>query len=214
MATLAYQPRINETFQSLPPIQSMDRARDIDLAGFNELVLSHQDQVYRQALWILGDETAAEDATQEAFLRAYCSFSTFNGGPFRPWILRIVINYCYDQLRRQKKCCIIPLEAFEEPDQTDESSVWLKDPALSVEETYVQAEQQARLMQSIRRLSPEYRDTIILVDIEGMDYQEAARVMGIPLGTFKSRLSRAREQVQVSLKKLEFTRAQKDARLN
>ncbi len=179
---------------------SFENKKPLDLDSFNELVLAHQDAVYRQAYWILGSEEAAEDATQEAFLRAYRNLGSYNGGPFRPWVMRIAVNYCYDQLRRQKTRKTIPLEAFDENEQEIDTPSWLRDPGASIEEIYEQAEEQARIMKSIQRLAPEYRAAIILVDVQGMDYTEASAVMGVPMGTFKSRLSRARMQVQKHLR--------------
>lgn len=182
------------------PARSFEDKKPLDLDGFNELVLAHQDAVYRQAYWILGSEEAAEDATQEAFLRAYRNLGSYNGGPFRPWVMRIAVNYCYDQLRRQKTRKTLPLEAFDENEQEIDTPSWLRDPGASIEEIYEQAEERARIMKSIQSLAPEYRAAIILVDVQGMDYTEACAVMGVPMGTFKSRLSRARMQVQKHLR--------------
>ena len=83
--------------------QRIQQAQIGDLEAFNELVLAYQDRVFRQALWMLKDETAAEDACQEAFLRAYRKIGTFHGGPFHPWLSRIVTNVCLDQIRMSKR---------------------------------------------------------------------------------------------------------------
>lgn len=176
--------------------QPREHARVDSLDDFNQLVLEHQDAVYRQALWILGEEEAAEDATQEAFIRAYHHMDSYNGGPFRPWILRITTNYCLDQLRRRKTHPTVTLEAHDEYDEEMEPSSWMQDPDACVEEIIERAEVNRRIMQSIQRLSPEGRAAVILVDLQGMDYQEAAASLGVNLGTFKSRLSRARLQLQ------------------
>ncbi len=71
-----------------------------DLDAFNTLIVRYQDTIYQRALWLLGDEEAAEDATQEAFLRAYRKLRQFRGGSLRAWLLRIVTNLCYDELQR------------------------------------------------------------------------------------------------------------------
>jgi RNA polymerase sigma-70 factor, ECF subfamily len=178
----------------------IEQAKRGNLDAFNELVLAYQDSVYRQAFWIMGEEEAAEDATQEAFIRVYRNLNTYNGGPFRPWILRIATNYCLDQLRRMKVRKSIPLETMDDYDEEIENPTWLRDPGESVEEILERADEQARLAQCINRLSPEAKAAIILVDIQEMDYDEAATTMGVPLGTFKSRLSRARVQLQKILK--------------
>jgi RNA polymerase sigma-70 factor, ECF subfamily len=171
-----------------------------NLEFFNDLVLEHQDAVYRQAFWILGEEEAAEDAAQEAFIRAYKKIKTYNGGPFRPWILRIVTNYCLDQLRRRKVRPTIPLDSFNEYDQEIETPRWLRDPSASVEEILEHAEEEDRIMQSIKQLPMEQRIAVIMIDLQGLEYSEAAQTTGVPLGTFKSRLWRGRVELQKKLK--------------
>ncbi len=166
------------------------------LEKYNQLVLEHQDAVFRQALWILGDEDAAADAAQETFLRAYRYLDRFNGGPFRPWVLKIATNYCLDQLRRWKRHATVSMEAHYENGEEIEVPSWLADPGLPVEKQVEVSELQARVQQAINRLPQNYRTAVILVDIQAMDYQEAASALGIHLGTFKSRLCRARSQLQ------------------
>jgi RNA polymerase sigma-70 factor (ECF subfamily) len=178
------------------PLNRTRQAVPCTLEAFNELVMTHQDAVYRQALWILHDEAAAEDAAQEAFLRAYHAWNSYDGGPFRPWILRITTNYCLDQLRRIKAHPHTSLELYTPEDEEIETPSWMNDPNACVEEICERAELHRHIWNSIRRLSPEYRLPVILVDLQDMDYAEAATVMGIPLGTFKSRLARARVQLQ------------------
>ncbi len=193
----AFQTRTHEISSST----IANHVKALNLAAFNELVLAHQDAVYRQAYWILGEPEAAEDATQEAFLRAYNNLSTFNGGPFRPWILRITTNYCLDQLRRRKVRKTEPIDAYNEYDEEIETPAWLRDPGASVEDLLEQSDERARIIHAMKQLSPEYRAAIVLVDVEDYDYTEAAASLGINLGTFKSRLSRARQQLQGLLKK-------------
>lgn len=173
--------------------------RQSELDDFNELVLAHQDAVYRQAYWILGEEEAAEDVAQEAFIRAYQHMHQFNGGPFLPWILRITTNYCLDQLRKLKIRKTVALEELNEYDEAIEDPAWLKDPGEPIETSLERAEVSAKIMHSINRLPDAYRAAVILVDLQELDYQEAAAAIGIPIGTFKSRLSRARAQLQKQL---------------
>lgn len=180
--------------------QLIEAAQRGSLDAFNALVLAFQDAVYRQALWLLGEPEAAEDAAQEAFIRAYQKIGTFHGGPFRPWILRIVSNYCIDQLRRDKARPSRSLDLYDENDEEIEAPFWIKDPGAPVEDILERKEQQAAVQHCLERLSPEYRSAVVLVDIQEMDYVEAAAAMGVTLGTFKSRLFRARLQVQKLLK--------------
>ena len=181
---------------SFPMSSANKAAAPRSLEAFNELVMEYQDAVYRQALWILNDEAAAEDATQEAFLRAYNSWHTYDGGPFRPWVMRIATNYCLDQLRRGKAHPKTSLEIYTNDDEEIECPAWMNDPNACVEEIIERSELRGRILNSIRRLSPEYRLPVVMVDLQDMDYAEAAASLGIPLGTFKSRLARARMLLQ------------------
>ena len=88
----------------------IDSARRGDLNAFNRLVLAYQDLVYNHAMRVMGENAAAEDATQEAFISAYRNLSGYRGGSFRAWLLRIVTNACYDELRRRKRRPSTPLE--------------------------------------------------------------------------------------------------------
>jgi len=180
----------------------IERARKGDLSSFNELVLTYQDVVYRQAFWILHDERAAEDATQEAFMRAYLSLSSFRGGPFRPWMLKITTNYCLDQIRHQKIRPTTPLEEYNQDGEENENSSNLIDPMEPVEELIERSEQETAILDCINHLPSEYRVAIIMVDLQGLDYSAASKTLGVPMGTFKSRLSRARCQVRDMLQEL------------
>ncbi len=186
--------------RTLPATRPAAPKHDVDVQSFNQLVLEYQDVVYRQAYWILGEPEAAEDAVQEAFIRAYRKMNLYNGGPFLPWILRITTNYCLDQLRRQQVRKSLPLEVFNEYDEEIESPYWLEDPDASVEEKIIRTEERAWILRCIRSLPPDSRVAIVLVDIQNLDYTQAAAAMGVCLGTFKSRLARARMQLQYKLK--------------
>lgn len=175
--------------------QWIRRAQQGDLTAFNELVLTYQEAVYRQAYWVMGEEEAAEDAAQEAFVRAYEKIHTFNGPSFRAWILRIATNYCLDQIRRAKCHPVMPLDkADADTDEEHENARWLMDPAASPEQMVEQAELSETVQNCLMKLAPEYRLPLILIEIQEMNYQEAAAVMGLRLGSFKSRLFRARAQ--------------------
>jgi RNA polymerase sigma-70 factor (ECF subfamily) len=176
------------------------QAQNGSLEAFNELVLRHQDRVFRQALWILNDDAAAEDATQEAFLQAYRKLDTFRDGPFLPWLLRITTNYCLDQLRYAKRR---PTQSFEQYDEDGEEiePKWACDPIDSPEQAVENSEVADEIIASVQRLSWRYRIPIILVDLQDLGYEEASAVMRIPIGTFKSRLCRARQKLCVDLQK-------------
>jgi len=177
----------------------IQKAQKGSLEAFNQLVLNYQDLVYRQAYWVLGEQEAAEDAAQEAFIRAYQNIHTVFGTTFKAWLLRITTNTCIDMLRRIKKHPFTALEPVDEEGEEYESASWMVDPSQTVEKT-VETEQMVEAVQEcLGKLHPDYRTAVVLVDIQELDYEEAARVMGICMGTFKSRLARARLRLRNAL---------------
>jgi len=167
-----------------------------DLDAFNRLVLAYQDMLYGQAFRLMGEKYAAEDATQEAFISAFRKIKSFRGGSFRAWLLRIVTNACYDELRRRKRRPTTQLEPVNEENEPIESPNWLTDPGESPEIAAQRSEIRAALELCIQKLPIEFRTVVLLVDIQGLDYTEAARVIRRPLGTVKSRLARARVRMR------------------
>jgi RNA polymerase sigma-70 factor (ECF subfamily) len=174
-------------------------AQNGDLEAFNRLILAYQDMVYNQAYRVMGEADAAEDATQEAFISAYRKIHTYRGGSFKAWLLRIVTNACYDELRRRKRRPVTALEPTDDYDNEIESPHWMADPGESPEEFTARAELSDAIQRCLNTLSEDFRTVVVLVDIQGMDYSEAADVMGTPLGTIKSRLARARRGMRKCL---------------
>jgi RNA polymerase sigma-70 factor (ECF subfamily) len=171
-------------------------AQEGDLDAFNRLVLAYQDMLYNQAYRMFGEADPAADATQEAFISAYRNLRSFRGGSFRAWLLRIVTNACYDELRRRQRRPTTPLEPVDNEGEEVENPRWIIDPGESPEDSAARAELQQAIQHCLKGLSAEFRTVVILVDVQGMDYAEAAQVMGSPLGTVKSRLARARLRMQ------------------
>jgi RNA polymerase sigma-70 factor (ECF subfamily) len=163
-----------------------------DIDSFNRLVLAYQDLVYNQAYRMVGEEEAAADAAQEAFISAYRNLKSFRGGSFKAWLLRIVTNATYDELRRRKRRPTTPLEPTSAEDEEIESPRWMTDPGETPEEAAVRAELSGAIQGCLEGLPVDFREAVVLVDIQGMDYEEAALAMGRPVGTVKSRLARAR----------------------
>jgi RNA polymerase sigma-70 factor (ECF subfamily) len=201
--TLTYHHPLGSPYPSLtadksnqPETKLIARAQRGDLEAFNELILLYQDAVYRQACWLLGDEESAKDLTQEAFLIAYRKLFTFFGGSFRAWLLKIATNLCLDLIRARKRHPTIPLEKYNEDGEEVDTADWLVDPGDTPEQLVERAETRSAIARCIKHLTPEHRTVILLVDLQEMDYQEAARILGIPIGTVKSRLARARTLVQ------------------
>lgn len=170
-----------------------------DMDAFNELALYYQDLLYRIALRVVRDECVAQDALQEAMIHAFRHIKSFRGGNFKSWLARVTVNASYDELRRGKRHNGIPLELFTSDGDEVESPDWMRDPASGPEDRAEQSELQRALHSCIKSLVPDYRLMVILVDMEGMSYEEAAYVSRVPVGTVKSRLSRARMQLRESL---------------
>lgn len=170
----------------------IQEARQGDLNAFNRLVLAYQDMVYTQAYRILGEPAAAEDAAQEAMISAYRKLAYYRGGSFKAWLMRIVTNASYDELRRRKRRPTTSLEPLDADDEEIESPSWIADPGESPEDVAERVELGHAIQNCLNRLPDEFKIVVVLVDVQGMDYQEASEVVGTPLGTIKSRLARAR----------------------
>lgn len=169
-----------------------------DQNSFNCLVANYQEMVYNQAYRLIGEADAAADVAQEAFISAYYKLHTFRGGSFRAWLLRIVSNGSYDEIRWQQRHPTTPLMPFGEEGDEIESPAWLADPSKTPEETAECNEQSYALQYALQGLPDDFRTVVILVDLQGLDYAEAAQVLGTPLGTVKSRLARARLRLRDS----------------
>jgi RNA polymerase sigma factor (sigma-70 family) len=168
------------------------QAQQGDLDAFNRLVLAYQDMIFRLAYRMLGEVEPAEDAAQETFISAFRNLSGYRGGSFKAWLLRIATNACYDELRRRKRRPTVPLEPVDEDDQEIESPGWLADPGEAPEETAARRELIQAIQDCLNQLPVDFRAVVALIDIEGLDYSEAAQAIHKPVGTVKSRLARAR----------------------
>lgn len=156
-------------------------------ARFEQIVLPHMDAAYNLARWLMRHEQFAEDAVQEAFLRAYEAFNTFRGSEPRAWLLTIVRNTCFTQLHREKRHRSAVSIEGDELDPVGHAP----DPADELEsQGAVQSVREA-----IDRLGVNLREVIVLREIEGLSYQQIATVVGVPIGTVMSRLSRARARL-------------------
>jgi RNA polymerase sigma-70 factor (ECF subfamily) len=162
--------------------------------------LAYQEQAFNLALRFLGDSDAAEDATQISFINAYQKIRSFHGGSFRAWLLRIVTNNCYDELRRRKRKPSQSLEAVDPQSEEEiEDPIWLADNSDLPEDQLAQKELQAVIQRCIENLPENFKTVVLLVDVNGMDYKESAQAASIPVGTVRSRLARARQRLQECL---------------
>ena len=166
-----------------------------DIDAFNRLVLAYQHQVYNLAYRIMGDGASASDATQEAFISAWRHIGGFRGGSFKAWLLRIVTNACYDELRRVKRRPASSLESLYVEDPTPDAD--LPPSQLESPEAFTQRRELNRAIQAgIEQLPPDQRIALVLSDVQGMSYEEIAEATSANLGTVKSRLSRARARLR------------------
>ena len=156
------------------------------LAYFEQTVLSNLDAAYNLARWLTRDDRDAEDMVQEACLRAFRFFDSFRGGDSRAWLLTIVRHTCYTWLRKNRAHEFVALD--EELDGVD--------TALNPEELLLHNTDQQLLRKAVEELPIEFREVIILRELEGLSYKEIANITGIPLGTVMSRLARARKRLQ------------------
>lgn len=158
-----------------------------NLALFEETIAPHLDAAYNVARWLTRNDQDAEDVVQEASLRAFRYFDGFKGGDGKAWLLAVVRNTCLTMNRRRKPPG--PLVAFDERthgqdrDQIDPESKLLQQAELG------------SLHDCLETLAPEYREVLVLRELEEMSYKDIAEVVGVPVGTVMSRLSRARSRL-------------------
>ena len=160
-----------------------------DQVRFEMLVLPHLDAAYNLARWLLRSGVDAEDAAQEALLRAYRFFHGFHGGDVRAWLLQIVRNTCYTWLEKNRGV----------KDMTEFNEELHGRSGPTPEALAIAGDNRARLTRALESLPPRYREVIVLRELEGCSYKEIATITSIPMGTVMSTLSRARRQLQLAL---------------
>ena len=163
-----------------------------DESAYEPLVTENQTKVYRLALRILKNETDAEDAAQEAFLKAYTSLADFRGDSrFSVWLYRLTNNICIDMLRKNRRAVIVPLRT--EDDDGEEAELPISDERYSPERL---AERAADRDAS---LPDDCREILALRESAGLSYDEIAAALSLEVGTVKSRLNRARKKLCAAL---------------
>jgi RNA polymerase sigma-70 factor, ECF subfamily len=178
------------------------RARGGDEAAFESLVRRREVDVYQLAFRVLGDREDALEAVQETFLRVFRSLGSFRGdASFRTWVYGIALNVCRNRLdsaehraRRRAESLVIV-----DPDSGAEVERPLPDSQPGPEATAYGAELRRALEKGLTAISPEHREVLVLREIQGLEYEELAAVLGCALGTVKSRLARARAALRVAL---------------
>jgi RNA polymerase sigma-70 factor (ECF subfamily) len=180
--------------------QLINRALHGNLDAFDQLVLAYQDMAYFLAYRILDDADAAADAAQMAFIAAYCGLAGYRGGSFKAWLMRMVTNICYDEVRRRRRKPTVAIEPVDSRTSEEvESPAWLADRNPAPEQQVEMRELAVVIQDCIQKLPLEFRAIVILVDVQGFDYSETSQAVGRLLGTVKSRLARARLRLRECL---------------
>jgi RNA polymerase sigma factor (sigma-70 family) len=158
------------------------------LARFEQSILPHMDAAYNLARWLTRNDDDAEEMVQEAYVRAFKFFDSFRGVDGRPWLLTIVRNTCYTWLQQNRR--------YETTMMFDEEIHSTDSDDSNPETLMLQSADQQILRQALEELPVEFREVVVLRDLEGFSYKEIADIANIPAGTVMSRLARARERLK------------------
>jgi RNA polymerase sigma factor (sigma-70 family) len=171
--------------------EGTDLSEQDKLAQFEQTVLTHLDAAHNLARWLVRQQEDAEDLVQESYMRAFKSFEGFRGGDGRAWILTIVRNTCYTWLQRgRSRELTTPFDEEIHSPETD---------AANPEVLLLGDADREQLARALEELPIEFRETLVLRELEGLSYKEIADIVGVPLGTVMSRLARARKMLEKSL---------------
>jgi len=161
------------------------------LASFEQLVLPHLAAAYNLARWLTRNSHDAEDVVQEAYMRAFKFFGGFHGGDSRSWLLTIVRNTCYTWMQQNRSQELTTV--FDEEIHGGETD------AFNPETRLLENADKELLRQALEQLPVEFREVVVLRELEGLSYKEIADIADVPLGTVMSRLARARKRLQQCL---------------
>jgi len=172
-----------------------------DLDSFDILVSLYSDKAFSVAFGVMGNPHDANDMTQEAFIKVYKNIDKFNfQSAFNTWLYRIVKNVCIDELRKRKKRVVISIDAGIESGD-GEYLLQIPDKSPGVQEILEEAETSIFLAEALAELNENHRSVLVLADIKSYDYTEIAEMLDIPVGTVKSRISRARIKLAEIIRK-------------
>jgi RNA polymerase sigma-70 factor (ECF subfamily) len=178
-------------------VELVERHRCGDLQAFDEVYERFGEMVYNLALRLAGNREEAADLTQEIFLRVFRHLGSFGGrSTLKTWVFRIAINHCRDRLSRH-----CPVTQSIDGDPEAGGGVALADPGRGPEELAVAHDQGRRVMEGLSRVPPVFREAVVLRDLEGLSYEEIAEVLGVRVGTVRSRIARGREQLRILLER-------------
>jgi RNA polymerase sigma-70 factor (ECF subfamily) len=172
---------------------SMMEPRSTDTARFAEMALPHLDAAYNLARWLTRDTSDASDVVQEAMLRALRFFASYRGGSGKSWLLTIVRNTAMDWMRTNRPAQIAAPIGDDDPFEN------IADSAEDPEAALIRMADRQQLDRLIAALPAEFRECLVLRELEELSYKEIAAVIGVPIGTVMSRLARARQLMQRAL---------------
>lgn len=159
--------------------------------SWDEIVATHSARVFRLAYRLTGNVADAEDLTHETFIRVFRSLDKFQPGTFEGWLHRITTNLFLDQARRRQRIRFDYL--------TDEGAARLSARGPATDAAYLETTFDADIESALQALSPEFRAAVVLCDVEGLTYDEIGEVLGLKLGTVRSRIHRGRAQLRKAL---------------
>lgn len=182
-------------------LELVKKIKDGSIDAFSALVQIYEKKAYSFAFRMLRDKEEAEDATQEAFLRVFDKIDTFSGNSsFSTWFFTILNNVCLDILRKRARR-ISTISINQTKDAEDEFELQIEDTSPGPYEELQKKTAMELLEESLEKLSLEHKEVIILRDINGFEYEDIAKILGVSLGTVKSRISRARLTLRKILEK-------------
>ena len=172
-------------------------------ALFARVVLPHLGDAFALARWLTGDRADAEDVVQDACLRALRGIAGFSGGNARAWVLTIVRHAAYSWLGKNRPAALVVTDDLEAVERAafSRGGGGTEAAGETPEAALIAKAEAARLEAAIQKLPPPFRETLVLRDLQGLDYKEIAKVTGVPIGTVMSRLARARQRLMTMLTK-------------
>ena len=166
------------------------------MRAFQAAALSHLDDVYTLARYLMRNAHDAEDAVQECYLRALRHFDSYRGPAMKPWLLAILKNVCNAEFARRRKE-EVPTDFANDESMTEDMPMW-QEPQASPEKMMVREQDTATIRQLVAELPQPFREVIVLREMNNLSYQEIAQTAGVPVGTVMSRLARARAMLRAA----------------
>lgn len=174
-------------------LQTIEKVRRGDADAFGYLVEKHQKLVYNLALKMLGSPEDAEDAAQEAFIKAFRSIESFRGeSKFSVWLYKLTNNVCLDMLRKKRDATV---SLSVEDENGEDSEIEISDERFSPDEVYEKKEMREALHKALVELDEDFRSVLVLREVNGLSYDEIAEALSLDPGTVKSRIFRARKKL-------------------